>query len=235
MAQRYSDIEERLSRSQAELNQVTGFLDGARAMNTSLQSRFDMEKKIHEVTCRELQVAYSILSTYYQGYSHPQDEVQRLKDENQALTFSCDNLDRLHRDASNSHTTLERSHQFTMEELQRKRDELKESQDEVSKLSSSLSSKESTIKDLRASKKFLSQELDVAKHNIGVLQSDRVVLRAAYDKVMDKAVHAGRILMKRHGVVVPEDIVADALAASGTAVRAPAPSEPKTDSALGGA
>jgi hypothetical protein len=30
---------------------------------------------------------------------------------------------------------------------------------------------------------------------------------------MDKAVHAGRILMRRPGVVVPDDIVADVMAA----------------------
>jgi hypothetical protein len=34
------------------------------------------------------------------------------------------------------------------------------------------------------------------------------------DKVMDKDVRAGRILMRRPGVVVPEDIIADVLAAS---------------------
>lgn len=82
-----------------------------------------------------------------------------------------------------------------MEELQRKRDKPKESQDEVLTLSNSLSSKESTIKDMCALRKILSQELDVAKHNIGVLESNLVVLQAAYDKAMDKAVRAGRLLM----------------------------------------
>jgi chromosome segregation ATPase len=47
------------------------FLDGVCAMNSSLQSKFDLEKKTHEVTRRELQVAYSMLSTYYQRFSHP--------------------------------------------------------------------------------------------------------------------------------------------------------------------
>lgn len=180
-------------------------------MNTSLQSKLDMEKENHE------------------------DEVEKLKDENQVLTSSRDNFDWLYRHATNSLTTLKRNHQFTMEGLQRKRDQLKESEDEVSKLSSSLSSKEYTIKDLCASKKFLSQELDVAKHNIKVLQSDRVVLQAAYDKAMDKAIRAGRILMKRPRVVVPEDNVADVLAASGTVARGPAPSEPNSDSTPGDA
>jgi hypothetical protein len=47
-----------------------------------------------------------------------------------------------------------------LEELDRKRNELKESQDEVSALRESLSSKDSTIKDLCASKKLVSHELE---------------------------------------------------------------------------
>jgi hypothetical protein len=39
-------------------------------------------------------------------------------------------------------------------------------------------------------------------------------MKAMCDKAMDKAVHAGRILMRRPGVVVHEDIVADVLAVS---------------------
>jgi hypothetical protein len=38
-------------------------------------------------------------------------------------------------------------------------------------------------------------------------------LKAQRDKAMDKAVHAGRILMRRLGVVVLDDIVADVKAA----------------------
>ena len=68
------------------------------------------------------------------------------------LLDSRNNLDKLYRDANSSLTTLERSHRFTMAELERKRDELKESQDEVSKLSKSLSLKDSIIKELRTSK-----------------------------------------------------------------------------------
>lgn len=118
-----------------------------------------------------------------------------------------------------------------MEELQRKRDKPKESQDEVLTLSNSLSSKESTIKDICASRKILSQELDVAKHNIGVLESNLVVLQATYDKAMDKAVRAGRLLMKRPSVVVLEDILVDVLSALGTVAKTPMPSEPKAGSA----
>jgi hypothetical protein len=40
-----------------------------------------------------------------------------LQEEKSALVASRDNLDRLYRDSSNSLTILERSHRFTMEEL----------------------------------------------------------------------------------------------------------------------
>jgi hypothetical protein len=41
-------------------------------------------------------------------------------------------------------------------------------------------------------------------------------MKAWCNKAMDKAIRIGRILMKRPGVVVPDDIVADVLAASAT-------------------
>jgi hypothetical protein len=44
-------------------------------------------------------------------------------------------------------------------------------------------------------------------------------LKAQRDKAMDKAVRAGRILMRRPGVVVPDDIVADVKAAPDAACR----------------
>jgi hypothetical protein len=44
-------------------------------------------------------------------------------------------------------------------------------------------------------------------------------LKAQRDKAMNKAVHAGRILMRRPGVVVPNDIVADVRAAPDAASR----------------
>jgi hypothetical protein len=72
------------------------------------------------------------------------------------LLASRNNLDKLYRDASSSLTTLERNHQFTMEELERRRNELKESQDEALTVSESLPSKDSTIKDLCVSKKLVS-------------------------------------------------------------------------------
>jgi hypothetical protein len=110
-----------------------------------------------------------------------------------------------------------------MSELDHHRDELRASQTEVSRLSNLLSSRDSVIKELRASKKLVSQELEVAHHNIKALEDDRVVMKAMCDKVMDKAVRAGRILMKRPSVLVPEYIVADVLATS-TGARKPSSS-----------
>jgi hypothetical protein len=72
-----------------------------------------------------------------------------------------------------------------------------------------LSSKDSTIKDLRASKKLVAQELEAAQLAVKNLENNCVVLKAQRDKAMDKAVRAGRILMRRPGVVVPDDIVDD--------------------------
>jgi hypothetical protein len=71
-----------------------------------------------------------------------------------------------------------------------------------------LYTKDSTIKELRASKKLVTQELEAARLTIKALEDDHVVLKAMHDK----AVRAGRILMRRPGVVVPDDIVADVMA-----------------------
>jgi chromosome segregation ATPase len=128
----------------------------------------------------------------------------------------------LYRDASDSLTTLERSHRFTMSELDRHRDKLKVSQNEVSQLNRLLSSRDSVIRELCASKKLVSQELEIARRDIKVLEDDRGIMKATCDKAMDKAIRVGRILMKGPSVVVPEDIVADVLAASvGTSKHSP--------------
>jgi hypothetical protein len=76
-----------------------------------------------------------------------------------------------------------------------------------------LSSKDSVIKELHSSKKLVMQELEAARHNIKALEDDCVVMKSMCDKAMDKAVCVGQILMRRPGVVVPKDIVADVLAA----------------------
>jgi hypothetical protein len=72
-----------------------------------------------------------------------------------------------------------------------------------------LSTKDSTIKDLRASKKTVAQELEAAQLAIKTLEDNCTVLKAQRDKAIDKAIHARQILMRRPGVVVPDDIVAD--------------------------
>ena len=100
-----------------------------------------------------------------------------------------------------------------MSDLDHHRDELRTSHAEVSRLGKLLSTKDSIIKEVHASKKLLTQEMEVARLNIKALEDDHVVMKAMCDKAMDKAVRAGRILMRWPGVVVPEDIIADVLAA----------------------
>jgi hypothetical protein len=85
-----------------------------------------------------------------------------LQEEKRALATSCDNLDKLYRDASNSLTILERSHRFTREELDNHRYKLQESLDDVI-LRQLVSTKDTVIKDLRASKKSVVQELEIAR------------------------------------------------------------------------
>jgi chromosome segregation ATPase len=145
--------------------------------------------------------------------------VFRLQEEKQALVASRDNIDRLYRDASNSLTILERSHRFTMSDLDHHCNELQASQDEVLRLGRLLSTKDSTIKDLRASKRTVAQELEAAQLAIKTLEDSCIVLMAQRDKAMDKAIRAGRILMRRPSVVVPDDIVADVKATPDAASR----------------
>jgi hypothetical protein len=76
-----------------------------------------------------------------------------------------------------------------------------------------VSSKDSIIKDLRASKRSVTQELEVAGLATKVAEDNCAALKAQRDKAMDKAIRAGRIMMRRPGVVVPDDIVADVKAA----------------------
>ena len=100
-----------------------------------------------------------------------------------------------------------------MSDLDHHRHELQASQDEVLCLGQLLLIKDSTIKDLRASKKLVAQKLEAAQLAVKTLENNCVVLKAQRDKAMDKAVRTGRILMRRPGVVVPEDIVAYVVAA----------------------
>jgi uncharacterized protein YifE (UPF0438 family) len=86
-----------------------------------------------------------------------------LQEEKRALATSRDNLDKLYRDTSNSLTILERSHRFTREELDNHRYKLQESLDDVIRLRQLVSTKDTVIKDLRASKKSVIQELETAR------------------------------------------------------------------------
>lgn len=131
------------------------------------------------------------------------------KEEKHALATSRDNLDKLYRDASNSLTILERSHRFTMEDLDNHRYKLQESLDDMICLRQLVSSKDSIIKDLRASKRSVVQELEAARLAVKAAEDTSATLRAQRDRAMDKAIRAGRILMRRPGVIVPDDIVAD--------------------------
>jgi hypothetical protein len=54
-----------------------------------------------------------------------------------------------------------------------------------------LSTKDSVIKELRASKKLVTQELEAARLSIKALEDDRVVMKAMCDKAMYKAIRAG--------------------------------------------
>jgi hypothetical protein len=49
LTQWFSDVEERYAHSQADLKQVSSFLDGARTLNSSLNAQLDSEKRTHEV------------------------------------------------------------------------------------------------------------------------------------------------------------------------------------------
>jgi hypothetical protein len=83
-----------------------------------------------------------------------------LQEEKRALATSRDNLEKLYRDASNSLTILERSHHFTMEDLDNHRYKLQESLDDMIRLRQLVSNKDTVIKDLCASKMSVVWELE---------------------------------------------------------------------------
>jgi hypothetical protein len=116
-----------------------------------------------------------------------------------------------------------------MSDLDHHRDELRASQDEVSRLGKLLSTKDSIIKELRASKKLVAQELEATCLHIKALEDDRVVMKAMCDKAMDKDVRARQILLRRPDVMVPEDIVADVVAAPDVSSRPSSSVAPATN------
>jgi hypothetical protein len=142
-----------------------------------------------------------------------------LREEKRALATSRDNLDKLYRDATNSLTILERSHRFTMEDLDNHRYKLQESLDDMIRLRQLVLNKDTIIKDLRASKKSVAQELETARLAVKAAKETSATLRAQRDKAMDKAIRVGRILMRRPDVVVPDNIVADVNAAPDSSSR----------------
>jgi hypothetical protein len=96
-----------------------------------------------------------------------------------------------------------------MEYLDNHRYKLQESMDDMICLRQLVSSKDTIIKDLRASKRSVVQELEAARLAVKDAEDTSATLRAQRDRAMDKAIRVGRILMRRPGVVVPDDIVAD--------------------------
>jgi hypothetical protein len=152
-----------------------------------------------------------------------------LQEEKRALVASRDNLDRLYRDSSNSLAILERSHRFTMEVLDNHRCKLQEATDDVIFLRQLISTKDAAIKELRASKKSIAQELETARLAVKVAEETSVTLRAQRDRAMDKSIRAGRILMRRPGVVVPDDIRADVNAAPDSSSRPSSSVAPEKD------
>jgi hypothetical protein len=106
-----------------------------------------------------------------------------------------------------------------MADLDNHRHKLQESQDEILRLRQLVSSKDYVIKDLRASKRSVVQELEAAQLATKVAEGTSTTLKAQRNKAMDKAIHAGWILMRRPGVIVPDDIVADVNAAPDSSSR----------------
>jgi septal ring factor EnvC (AmiA/AmiB activator) len=116
-----------------------------------------------------------------------------------------------------------------MQELDNQRCKLQESADEVTRLKQLILAKDATIKELRASKKSIVQELETARLAAKVAEETSVTLRAQRDRAMDKAIRAGRILMRRPGVVVPEDIRADVNAVPDSSSRSSSSVAPEKD------
>jgi hypothetical protein len=103
--------------------------------------------------------------------------------------------------------------------LDNHRYKLQESLDDVIRLRQLVSTKDIVIKDLCDSKKSVAQELETARLAVKAAEETSATLRAQCDKAMDKAIRAGRILMRRASVVVPDDIVADVTAAPDSSSR----------------
>jgi hypothetical protein len=106
-----------------------------------------------------------------------------------------------------------------MEDLDNHCYKLQESLDDMIHLRQLVLSKDSIIKDLRASKRSIVQELEDARLAVKAAEDASAALKAQRDKAMDKSIRAGRILMRRPSVIVPDDIVADVNAAPDSSSR----------------
>jgi hypothetical protein len=106
-----------------------------------------------------------------------------------------------------------------MEDLDNHRYKLQESLDDMIRLRRLVSSKDTIIKDLCTSKRSVVQELEAAWLAVKASEDTSATLRAQRDRAMDKAIRAGRILMRRTDVVVTDDIVADVNAAPDSSSR----------------
>jgi septal ring factor EnvC (AmiA/AmiB activator) len=171
------------SHAKHTLNQVSAALDDANALSSSLHARLDSKKVTYKtVPC----LAMLLLLAWFL-----KELIFCLQEEKRILATSRDNLDTLYRDSSSSLSILERSHRFTMEELDNQRCRLQESADEVTRLKQLISAKDVTIKELRASKKSVAQELEAARLAAKVAEETAATLKAQRDKAMDKAIRAG--------------------------------------------
>jgi hypothetical protein len=117
-----------------------------------------------------------------------------------------------------------------MADLDNHRYKLQESLDEMIRLRQLVSSKDSVIRDLRVSKRSVIQELEAARLATKVAEDTSATLKAQRDKAMDKAIRAGRILMRRPDVTVPDDIVVDVNAAPNSSSRPSSSVAPKKNS-----
>jgi hypothetical protein len=116
-----------------------------------------------------------------------------------------------------------------MEELDNHLCKLQETTDDVIRLRQLISAKDAAIKELCASKKSIAQELETAQLAVKVAEETSITLRAQRDRAMDKAIHAGRILMRRPGMVVLDDIRANVNAAPDSSSRPSSSVAPEKD------
>jgi hypothetical protein len=142
LVRRCSDFEEKYSQSQTELAQVSAALNDANVLNSTLRAQLDSEK----VTWKpELCFAVFLLLARCL-----KKLILVCRKKNVPLLLLVTILTN-----SNSLTILERSHRFTMEELDNHRCKLQESSDDVIRLRQSISAKDAVIKELCASKKSI--------------------------------------------------------------------------------